>query len=104
MEIPNIVTSGLSTSVEVEEFKLSIEIYRLEHKPQWALEAVDQHGTSTVWDELFDTDKNALNEAMRIINEEGAAAFRDGGNIIKFPPRLALGSAERLLSTIRATT
>jgi hypothetical protein len=86
MGFPDIITSGLSTSVELEELKLSIEIFRLELDTRWALEVVDQHGTSTVWDELFDTDKDAFKEATRVINEEGASAFRDGGNVVRFPP------------------
>jgi hypothetical protein len=35
---------------------VDIKIYRLEHDPQWALEVINDEGTSTVWDALFDTD------------------------------------------------
>lgn len=87
MRDPNIVSSGLSKRVELEEFQLSIEIYRLEDDTEWVLEVVDQHGTSTVWGEQFGTDQDAYDEAMRTIREEGAAAFRDSGNVIQFPKR-----------------
>lgn len=87
MENPNIVSSGLSKYIELEELQLNIEIYRLEYDPKWALEVVDQHGTSTVWDELFETDQAAFDEVMRTIKDEGAAAFRESGNVIQFPKK-----------------
>jgi hypothetical protein len=87
MTDPNIVHSGLSRSVTVEGQKFSIEIYRLEHDPKWALEVVDEEGTSTVWDDLFETDQAALDEVLRTIEEEGLSAFRDSGNVIQFPRR-----------------
>ena len=85
MADPNIVFSGLSTINSECGLDLSIEIYRLENDPSWSLEVVDQDGTSTVWDDLFDTDQEALDEALKLIREEGAAAFRDTGNVIPFP-------------------
>ena len=85
MADPNIVFSGLSTTNSECGLDLRIEIYRLENDPSWSLEVVDQDGTSTVWDDLFDTDQEALDEALKLIREEGAAAFRDTGNVIPFP-------------------
>ena len=85
MADPNIVFSGLSTTNSECGLDLRIEIYRLENDPSWSLEVVDQDGTSTVWDDLFDTDQEALDEALKLIREEGAAAFLNTGNVIPFP-------------------
>ncbi len=41
----------------------------------WILEVVDEEDASTVWDELLETDQDALFEAMRAIEEEGIATF-----------------------------
>jgi len=85
MPDPNLVLSGLSKNVLVEGIDLRIEICRLEHEREWTLEVVDDKGTSTVWDDVFATDQEALNEALKTIREEGLAAFRDNGNVIPFP-------------------
>jgi hypothetical protein len=84
---PNIIQSGLSRRVTVEGHEFSIEIYSLEHEDTWALEVVDEKGTSTVWDELFDTDQAALDEVLKTIEEEGLSAFRDSANVIPFPKK-----------------
>ncbi|MDA0661491.1 MAG: hypothetical protein O3B08_01460 [Proteobacteria bacterium] len=87
MTDPKIVHSGLSQRVTVEGHEFSIEIYRLEYEDVWALEVVDQKGTSTVWDDLFDTDQAALREVLKTIEEEGLAAFRESNNVIPFPKK-----------------
>jgi len=84
MADPNIVTSGLSKTVQCEGEDLRIEIYRLEHETQWTLEVVDEEGTSTVWDDLFDSDADAHDEAIKAIEGEGRSAFRASGNVISF--------------------
>ena len=85
MPDPNLVISGLSQRTSVDGHKLQIEIVRLEHETNWSLEIVDEDGTSTVWDDLFDTDQAALDEAFKVIREEGLSAFRDSGNVVQFP-------------------
>ncbi len=87
MPDPNIVNSGLSQRVTVEGHNFSIEIYKLEGSTEWSLEVVDEEGTSTVWDDLFDSDQAALDEVMRAIKEEGLAAFRESGNVVPFLKR-----------------
>ncbi|WP_148864351.1 hypothetical protein [Marinobacter fonticola] len=37
----------------------------------WILEVIDEFGNSTVWDDEFDTDANALDEARATIRDEG---------------------------------
>jgi hypothetical protein len=49
--------------------------------------SVDDEGTSTVWDEQFDTDRAALEEVLNAIEEEGIAAFRENANVIPFPKK-----------------
>jgi len=49
---------------------VQVEIYRGEEKG-WILEVVDEEGTSTVWDDLFMTDADALEEVKSTIRDEG---------------------------------
>jgi hypothetical protein len=83
----NLITSGLSETIDVGGHRLRIEICRLEHETHWSLEVVNEDGTSHVWDDLFETDQLASDEAHKAINEEGASAFLDNGNVIPFPRR-----------------
>ncbi|MCJ8287630.1 hypothetical protein [Halomonas sp.] len=47
-----------------------VDIYRGEEKG-WILEVVDAGGTSTVWEDLFTTDAEALEEVKATIRDEG---------------------------------
>jgi len=51
-----------------------VEIYRGD-KGGWLLEVVDEFGTSTVWDDEFDTDRAALEEVQATIRDEGIDAL-----------------------------
>ena len=75
----------MSRKVRVDGQDFQVEIYRLEDEPNWALEVVDKDGASTVWDEPFKSDQDALDEVMKAIREEGASAFLDRANVIPFP-------------------
>jgi hypothetical protein len=81
---PNIVTSGKSMRVIVDGFLFSIEIFRLETEEAWHLEVVDHEGTSHVWDDQFVSDKDALDEALRELEREGALGFMRGDNVVPF--------------------
>ncbi|MEL6219407.1 MAG: hypothetical protein AAFR79_13220 [Pseudomonadota bacterium] len=62
-----------------------MQIYKLEGGGEWTLEVVTEDGTSIVWDDAFDEDQAAFDEAVSTIRSEGARAFRDSGdNIIPF--------------------
>ncbi len=37
----------------------------------WLLEVVDEFGNSSVWDQSFETEQYALDEALKTIREEG---------------------------------
>ena len=84
---PNIITSGLSCTISKDGSKVEVLIYRLEHDPMWALEVVNEQGTSTVWDDLFDTDDEAFAAFQLTLDDEGMDAFFDRGNVIPFPAR-----------------
>ena len=87
MADPNLVHSGLSQRITVEGHEFSIEIYSLEHEVAWSLEVVDDEGTSTVWDDLFDTDQAALDEVLKAVEKEGRGAFRENADVIPFPKK-----------------
>lgn len=84
---PNIVQSSLSRTVSRNGVSVEVMIYRLEHDPKWGLEVVNEAKTSTVWDDLFDTDDEANEAFKRTLAEEGIEAFLDDTNVIPFPRR-----------------
>ncbi len=69
-----LIDSPLSQTHSAEGHTLRIEIYRGTGEP-WILEIVDERGTSTVWDEAFDTDTAALQAAFAAIEAEGIHTF-----------------------------
>lgn len=69
-----LIHSPLSQIYEADGHRLQIQIYRTP-TTQWVLEVVDEAGISTVWDELFDADKAALECAFLAIEKEGVAQF-----------------------------
>ena len=69
-----LIHSPLTRTHIAEWYKLHIQIYRSAGSP-WILEIEDELGTSTVWDEPFDTDAAALEAAFLAIESEGAHSF-----------------------------
>ncbi|WP_374437589.1 UPF0149 family protein [Inhella sp.] len=65
-----LIHSPLTQTHSAEGHTLQIEIYRSADSP-WILEIVDEQGTSTVWDEEFETDSAALEAALAAIAAEG---------------------------------
>jgi hypothetical protein len=70
MPDPTIITSPLSGPFTEGDVTVNVQIYRLQDT-KWSLEVVHSKGTSTVWDDLFDTDAAAKAEFHRAISEEG---------------------------------
>ncbi|WP_133240059.1 UPF0149 family protein [Limnohabitans planktonicus] len=70
----DIIHSPLSQTYSADSQSLRVLIYRLPDT-QWSLEVVDEAGTSTVWDDLFETDKQVLEEAFMAIESEGIGSF-----------------------------
>lgn len=82
---PNLVISSASQHVVEDGVPFKVDIYKLEGGDGWSLEVVTEDGTSIVWDDLFEDDRAAFEEAIRAIRSEGAAAFATGGsNVIPF--------------------
>ncbi|WP_089958705.1 UPF0149 family protein [Limnohabitans sp. 2KL-3] len=70
----DIIHSPLTQTYSADGHSLRVLIYRLPDT-QWSLEVVDEQGTSTVWDDLFETDNQALQEALMAIETEGIGHF-----------------------------
>ena len=70
MPDPTIITSPLSGPCTEGGITVDVQIYRLQDT-KWSLEVVDNKGTSTVWDDLFDTDQAAKTEFHRTVAEAG---------------------------------
>tara|TARA_R110002020_G_scaffold131872_1_gene294630 strand:+ start:1568 stop:1900 length:333 start_codon:yes stop_codon:yes gene_type:complete len=66
--------SPLCQKVTADGKTVEVEIYRGD-KGGWLLEVVDEFGTSTVWDDEFDTDRAALEEVQATIRDEGIDAL-----------------------------
>lgn len=78
MPEPKLIDSPLSRTVEEDGEKVEIFIYRLEDA-EWALEIVSSDGCSTVWEEPFASDEEALAEALSAIKDDGIKSFSEGG-------------------------
>lgn len=82
---PNLITSSASQHIVEEGVPFKVDICKLEGGDGWSLEVVTEDGTSIVWDDLFDDDQAAFEEALMTIRKEGPVAFvRDDSNIIPF--------------------
>ncbi|WP_043317643.1 hypothetical protein [Microbulbifer sp. HZ11] len=66
--------SPLSRAYSDGNHTVSIDIYE-DGEGGWLLEIVDEHNNSTVWEDIFDTDEEALREALDALKEEGVGAF-----------------------------
>ena len=54
----------------------SVQVYIYENgKGGWILEVVDEYGNSTVWDDPFKTDDEALDEVFDTIEKEGISSL-----------------------------
>lgn len=63
---PEILTSRHNGYVTKDNVTVQLCIYRLENT-KWTLEVVDAEGTSTVWDDEFETDDAAYAEFQKTI-------------------------------------
>jgi hypothetical protein len=78
MSDPEIVMSPLCREIIEDDTKIQVDIYRGEDKSGWILEVVDEENASTVWDEPFDTDQEALDAVMKVIEKDGIRSLLDG--------------------------
>ena len=70
-----IIKSSLSRKITREGTTIEVLIYRSVHEKEWILEVVDHEGGSTVWEETFQTEQDALNEVFQTIASGGMSGF-----------------------------
>ena len=66
--------SPLSRSISQDGASVQIDIYE-DGTGKWLLEVVDEYNNSTVWDDPFETEQSALDEAIKTINDDGIFSF-----------------------------
>lgn len=66
--------STLCQKVTSEGKSVQVDIYE-DGKGGWILEVVDEYGNSTVWDDPFKTDDEALDEVFDTIEKEGISSL-----------------------------
>jgi len=67
-----LIQSPLNQTVTRNGVTVEVHIYKGDES-DWILEMVDAAGTSHVWDNEFETDQQAFDEAMRALDEEPLA-------------------------------
>jgi uncharacterized protein len=78
MSDPEIIMSPLCREISGDGTRIQVDIYRGEDDSGWILEVIDEENASTVWDDLFDTDQEALDAVMEVIAQDGIRSFLDG--------------------------
>jgi len=66
--------SPLSQSFSEDGINVRIEIFE-DGEGGWLLEIVDAGNNSTMWEDSFDSEEDALAEALAAITEHGIASF-----------------------------
>ena len=77
-----IITSPLSGKVTSHGITVDVIIVRLETANEWSLEVVAPEGTSTVWDDLFPSDQDALAEFTRTLEDKGIVAMLRNDKVV----------------------
>ena len=78
MSDPEIIMSPLCREITADGTTIQVDIYRGENEPGWLLEVIDEENASTIWDEPFDTDQEALDAVLEVIERESIRSFLDG--------------------------
>jgi hypothetical protein len=74
---PELIESPLNCSIERGGRRLQVNIVRLATERGWSLEVVNDHNTSIVWDDQFQTDRDADAAFRTALADEGFEAFLD---------------------------
>ena len=74
---PTIIDSPLSQTISQDGITVQVAIFRLESETKWSLEVVNEAGTSTVWEDPFDTDAAAFEAFLHTVEAEGMDTFLD---------------------------
>lgn len=78
MSDPEIVMSPLCREISGDGTTIQVDIYHDEDDLGWILKVIDEKNASTVWDDPFDTDREALDAVMEVIEKEGIRSFLEG--------------------------
>jgi hypothetical protein len=78
MHDPEIVMSPLCQEICKDGTRIQVIIYRGNDESSWILEVIDEENASTVWDEPFYINREALDAVMQIIERDGIRSFLDG--------------------------
>jgi hypothetical protein len=70
-----IITSRLSRKITRDGMTVEVVIFRSEAETEWILEVIDHEGASTVWEDTFATEADALNEVFQAIAADGISSF-----------------------------
>lgn len=70
----DLIYSPLQQTYSAGGDQVEIHIYRMPDTG-WSLEVVDEQNNSTVWEDLFETDEEALAVALQELDEDGIGAF-----------------------------
>jgi hypothetical protein len=74
---PPIIDSPLSKIVSRDGITVQVAIFKFAEDQGWTLEVVNEAGTSTVWEDPFDTDTAAFEAFLRAVEAEGMDTFLD---------------------------
>lgn len=66
--------SALCRTIKKDGWELEICIFE-DGEGKWRLEVINDVNTATCWTEPFDTDQEALDEALKAIEENGIEEF-----------------------------
>jgi len=75
MSDPETIMSPLCREISGDGTRIQVDIYSVEDESGWFLEVIDEENASTVWDDPFDTDQEALDAMMEIIEKDGIRSF-----------------------------
>lgn len=75
---PDIENSPLSGRVTRDGVTVDLQIYRIAGTNEgWTLEVVDEQQASTVWEDVFATDRDAYAEFSRTLETDGIRSFSE---------------------------
>jgi uncharacterized protein len=75
-----IISSPLSQKITRDGTTVDVRIYRGENDDGWMLEVIDSENGSTVWEDFFQTEQDALDEVIQTIASEGIGCFLAASN------------------------
>jgi hypothetical protein len=78
MSDPEIIMSPLCREISDDGTRIQVDIYRGENESGWILEVIDEENASTIWDDPFETDREALDAVLEVIEKDGIRSFLEG--------------------------